>query len=434
MQEWGPRSPKRAKLEKKYGRGDLLVSLGWEAYNGPGRQPQPKAAAYFLGRNGRLLDSMDVPVNVVGDLNWHTKHMSRSVYYIGQKTGSPGYTEQIWVDLSRIPSDCDKVVFVAYIDRGVERQISWGMFKNAYARMSDAGTADQEFLRMKLSDVHKDDMTVILAAVQRRGDVWDLTASGAGTAAAEDLLTTIRSFVEDAYRTDSQRPHPDEIDESLMPPPPETPPVEEQIAWYDAFLDELEKAAGREKARISPEYKAIHDGSEYEMLPDGREYEIIQNTAEYRVVPDGEEHEAISDEAELGSTEWIDFGAVPDGSELETERGPEHETVSDSLEFDAPQEWAEADAVRNERALETEHAPQMDAVLDELSFETNAGWSEFAQVSEWTESDADLMRPESETPAGGDLRIAADGPTPGAVPAGIRPSENPDEAETRDPS
>lgn len=116
--------------------------------------------------------------------------VSRVVYY-GKKdgpglfldgdnlTGSTGQNddENIYVTLSGIPSDVDKIVFAVVIYEAASRGQKFKNVKNAYMRLVDEANG-KEICRYVLTDDGGDNTAATLASLSRTGSGWQFEAIG----------------------------------------------------------------------------------------------------------------------------------------------------------------------------------------------------------------------------------------------------------------
>lgn len=163
----------------------LRVGLGWDAVE------QPKGffakifnsktdfdcdASVFMCQDGRFVDKDDLVYF------GHLEHDSHAVKHMGDNlTGEgEGDDEQIFVDLEKLPSRYDRIIFVVNIYKAAERKQHFGMIKNAYIRIVDSET-EEELCNYNLTDDYSDMLSIIAGEVYRKNDVWKFNAIGSGT-------------------------------------------------------------------------------------------------------------------------------------------------------------------------------------------------------------------------------------------------------------
>jgi len=147
----------------------------------------------LCGEDGRII-SRDVNQCCVyfGNL----RHSSGAIVHAGDNLtgGGEGDDEQITVDLSLIPPQIARLVFVVNIyDAGVRRQ-HFGMIRNAFIRLVDLG-ANAEICRFNLTEDYTGMTGLVVGEIYRRGGEWKFNAVGQGVAEASRLSSLI-----DLYR------------------------------------------------------------------------------------------------------------------------------------------------------------------------------------------------------------------------------------------
>lgn len=158
----------------------ILVGLGWDAKNkgffGGGSDFDLDASCFAL-RDGRLTSKKDICYFGNRDV------MKKAIHHHGDNlTGAgDGDDEQITVDLDKLDSDVDKVVFVVNIYMAKMRRQSFGDVKNAFIRLVDENTG-AELFRYNLSDGSVDKVAgLIFAELYKHNDEWKFNAIGEGT-------------------------------------------------------------------------------------------------------------------------------------------------------------------------------------------------------------------------------------------------------------
>ena len=158
----------------------ILVGLGWDAkkkgFFGGGSDFDLDASCFAL-RDGRLTSKKDICYFGNRDV------MKKAIHHHGDNlTGAgDGDDEQITVDLDKLDSDVDKVVFVVNIYMAKMRRQSFGDVKNAFIRLVDENTG-AELFRYNLSDGSVDKVAgLIFAELYKHNDEWKFNAIGEGT-------------------------------------------------------------------------------------------------------------------------------------------------------------------------------------------------------------------------------------------------------------
>lgn len=166
----------------------IVVGLGWDAQvaskgllgglfgGAKNSNIDCDTAAIMLDGSGRLGNNRDVIY--FGNLS----HTTDSVRHMGDNlTGEgAGDDEQIFMQLSRVPSHIERIVFVVNIYDCVSRKQDFGMIKNAYIRIMEPKT-QKELIRFNLSEDYKGYTALIVGEVYRRDGEWKFAALGTGT-------------------------------------------------------------------------------------------------------------------------------------------------------------------------------------------------------------------------------------------------------------
>jgi stress response protein SCP2 len=180
----------------------IMVGLGWDPVQSGGggglfgglfggssaANVDCDASVIMLGANDKLQNNKDVIY--FGNL----KSNDGSVQHSGDNlTGDgDGDDEQVMIDLSRVPSNIQKLVFVVNIYDCVKRKQHFGMIKNAFIRVVNPGN-NQELLHYNLTDNYSGLTCLVTGEIYRHGNEWKFAAIGSGTNAAS-LSEVVRSF------------------------------------------------------------------------------------------------------------------------------------------------------------------------------------------------------------------------------------------------
>ena len=133
-------------------------------------------ASVIVCKGGRLSGKSDIVY--FGNL----KHPSGAIRHTGDNlTGEgEGDDEQILVDLTAVPADYDKLVFVVNIYDCESRKQDFGMIANAFIRICDENTGE-EFCRYNLSESYAGMTAMIFGEIYRYNGEWKFNAIGQGT-------------------------------------------------------------------------------------------------------------------------------------------------------------------------------------------------------------------------------------------------------------
>ncbi|MBS4190923.1 TerD family protein [Bacillus sp. FJAT-49705] len=179
----------------------ILVGLGWDPVQskggglfgslfggGGGQNVDCDASVLMLGENEKIRNNSDVIY--FGNL----KSNDGSVQHTGDNiTGDgDGDDEQILIDLNRVPSQIQKLVFVVNIYDSLKRKQHFGMIQNAFIRIVNSAT-NQELIHFNLTDDYSGKTCLVAGEIYRHGGDWKFAAIGTGTT-APGLADVVRSY------------------------------------------------------------------------------------------------------------------------------------------------------------------------------------------------------------------------------------------------
>lgn len=193
---------KGEKIDLTKGRSGLSkiqVGLGWD-------EVKAKSSGGFFGMLKSLTTSahdIDCDASVFlldknnqlerGNLIYFSNLKSRcgSIVHQGDNlTGAgDGDDEVLKVNLSTIPSNIEKLVFVVNIYGATSRGQHFGMIDNAFIRIVDERNGE-EIIRFNLSEDYSGKKSLYVGEIYRDGSEWKFTALGEGT--NEDGLDVIQ--------------------------------------------------------------------------------------------------------------------------------------------------------------------------------------------------------------------------------------------------
>lgn len=109
------------------------------------------------------------------------EHISGSVKHMGDNlTGDgDGDDEQIEVDLSKIPSNIEKVAFTVTIYDAETRHQNFGQVSNAFIRIVDEDT-NAELIRFDLGEDFSIETAVVVGELYKNNGEWKFNAIGSG--------------------------------------------------------------------------------------------------------------------------------------------------------------------------------------------------------------------------------------------------------------
>lgn len=181
-------------LQKKDGSQltNILVGLGWKEVQQSGGllglfkqkvDVDIDASVIMLNKNGKLTSADEV-------IFFNNKdHPSGCIHHcgdnlVGGKMGGMEDSEQIKIDLSKVPASIARLVFVVNIYECVKRKQHFGMVENAYIRIVDEG-ANETIASYNLTEDYSGKTDMLVGEICRQDGAWKFNAVGySGYAAA----------------------------------------------------------------------------------------------------------------------------------------------------------------------------------------------------------------------------------------------------------
>lgn len=163
---------------------NLMVGLGWKEVKkgflksllGQNVDVDIDASVLMLGEDGKIPTKEEVIF-----FN-HKDHPTGCVHHcgdnlVGGKMGGMEDSEQILVDLARVPAGIHRIVFVVNIYDCVNRKQHFGMVENAYIRIVDKG-ANETIASYNLTEDYSGKTAMIVGEIYRQGGAWKFNAIG----------------------------------------------------------------------------------------------------------------------------------------------------------------------------------------------------------------------------------------------------------------
>ncbi len=154
----------------------VIVGLGWDTNQyDTGGSFDLDTAAFLLANNGMVSRQEDFVF--FGNLS----HPSGAVIHQGDNlTGAgDGDDEQIKVDLSKIPSNIEKIAFTVTIYEAEQRCQNFGQVNNAFIRIYNEATGE-ELLRYDLGEDFSIETAAVFGELYKNGNEWKFNAIGSG--------------------------------------------------------------------------------------------------------------------------------------------------------------------------------------------------------------------------------------------------------------
>jgi stress response protein SCP2 len=166
----------------------IMVGLGWDPveksgskglmgglFGGSQKNVDCDASLIMLDENNKMRNKQNLIY--FGNLNskcGSVKHMGDNLTGDGE-----GDDEQIMIDLSRVPTDIHKLVFVVNIYACVKRKQHFGMIQNAFIRIINTANT-KEIVRFNLTDNYAGKTSLFVGEIYRHGSEWKFAATGEG--------------------------------------------------------------------------------------------------------------------------------------------------------------------------------------------------------------------------------------------------------------
>ena len=156
----------------------VIVGLGWDPRTTSGADFDLDASALMCNISGKILsDGHFVFFNNLTSPDGSVKHSGDNL-----TGGGDGDDEQIKVNLSEVPAECDKLVFPVSIYEAESRGQNFGQVRNAFIRI--VNQADSiELARYDLSEDASSETAMIFGELYRNNGEWKFRAVGQGYAA-----------------------------------------------------------------------------------------------------------------------------------------------------------------------------------------------------------------------------------------------------------
>lgn len=169
----------RVSLEKVApGLTEVIIGLGWDVKaTDTGHDFDLDSSVFMLNGNEKLIsDNHFIFYNNLTspDPDKSLQHMGDNLTGMGE-----GDDEVIKVNLTKVPTDVQKIVFTVTIHEAQQRGQNFGQVKNAFVRLVNAQTK-QEAVRYDLVEDYSIETALIMAELYRKDNEWRLNAVGAG--------------------------------------------------------------------------------------------------------------------------------------------------------------------------------------------------------------------------------------------------------------
>lgn len=172
---------------------NILVGLGWSSSSFSDDDYDLDASCFILQKNGITRYEEDfVFYGNKTSKNGSVQHSGDNLH------GSSGNSddETIVVDLAKLPSYADRLVFVVSIYEAERRMQNFSIMSKAYIRVVDQ-TTGEEILRYDLKDKFDVESCIIPGEIYKEGSEWKFHAVGQGAGGLADLCKMFGLEVEE---------------------------------------------------------------------------------------------------------------------------------------------------------------------------------------------------------------------------------------------
>lgn len=153
----------------------IIVGLGWDVRATDGKEFDLDASAFLLTATGKVRSDADfIFYNQMKSVDGSVEHTGDN------RTGAgDGDDEQIKIDLTKLPTEIDKVAVSVTIHEATQRNHNFGMVSNAFIRVVNADT-NNEIARYDLTEDASVETAMIFGEIYRHGAEFKFRAVGQG--------------------------------------------------------------------------------------------------------------------------------------------------------------------------------------------------------------------------------------------------------------
>lgn len=152
------------------------LGLGWNPRATDGKAFDLDAVAFLVGADGKVTEDTDF-------IFYNNKSSSGgAVNHLGDnRTGEgDGDDESLTVDLSKVPTNVEKVIFAVTIHEGQQNNQNFGQVDKAYIRVLNKDNNAEELARFDLSEDGSVETAMIFGELYRHSGEWKFKAVGQG--------------------------------------------------------------------------------------------------------------------------------------------------------------------------------------------------------------------------------------------------------------
>ncbi|MEA2047914.1 MAG: TerD family protein [Campylobacterota bacterium] len=157
----------------------MVVGLGWDANESDtGEGFDLDASVFLVGSNGKTTTEKDfVYYNNLTSTDGSVQHTGDNTTGEGD-----GDDEQVKLDLSKVGSDIQEVIFVVTIHEAQARNQNFGQVSNSFIRIVDESNGS-EILKYELDEDYSIETAIEFGKLYRKDGSWRFQAVGTGFSA-----------------------------------------------------------------------------------------------------------------------------------------------------------------------------------------------------------------------------------------------------------
>ena len=152
------------------------LGLGWNPRATDGKAFDLDAVAFLVAATGKVRSDADFIF-----FNQKSSACGSVLHNGDNRTGEgDGDDETISVDLSKVPTDVDKIIFAVTIHEGQQNGQNFGQVDKAYIRVINQDNQAEEVARFDLSEDGSVEVAMIFGELYRHNGEWKFKAVGQG--------------------------------------------------------------------------------------------------------------------------------------------------------------------------------------------------------------------------------------------------------------
>ena len=164
---------------------NAVIGLGWDARSTDGSPFDLDGSVFLVGDSGKVLSDAHFVF-----YNQKTSPDGAVVHSGDNKTGAgEGDDEQIKINLPKVDTAIQRVVFAATIHEAETRRQNFGQVRNAFIRVLNQDS-NTELARFDLSEDYSTETAMVFGEIYRHNGEWKFRAVGQGFAGGLQALAT----------------------------------------------------------------------------------------------------------------------------------------------------------------------------------------------------------------------------------------------------